>query len=91
VLVAVSKGMQAVKLCNKQNSPVLNWRCRLTHVDLYNGHKTIAVVAVSALTITIHINTKQDLHNTQKHYQKHKPRITGKCKKIVMKTTAIST
>jgi len=85
VLVAVSKGMQAVKLCNKQNPPVLNWRCRLMHVDLYNGHKTMAVVvAVSALTITIHINTKLDLHNTQKHYQnhnqKHKPRITGKCK-----------
>ena len=32
-LVAVSKGMQAVKL-RQQNPPVLNCRCRLTHVDL---------------------------------------------------------
>jgi len=37
-LVAVSKGMQAVKL-HQQNLPVLNWRCWLTQVDLYNGRK----------------------------------------------------
>ena len=27
------------KTLHKQNSSVLNWRCRLTQVDLYNGHK----------------------------------------------------
>ena len=25
---------------------VLNWRCRLTHVDLYNGRKTAVAVVV---------------------------------------------
>jgi len=39
--------MRAVKLCiNKQNPPVLNWRCWLTQVDLYNGCKTVVVVVV---------------------------------------------
>jgi len=36
-LVAISRGMQAVKLCCQQNPPVLDCRCRLTHVDLYNA------------------------------------------------------
>jgi len=31
-LAAVSKGMQAVKLCTNKNPPVLNWRCQLMHV-----------------------------------------------------------
>jgi len=39
MLVAISKGMRAVKL-HQQNSAVLNWRCLLTQVDEYNGHKT---------------------------------------------------
>ena len=38
VLVAVSKSMWAVKLL-QQNPPVINWRCWLTQVDLYSGHK----------------------------------------------------
>jgi len=37
-LVAISMGMRAVKL-HQQNPPVLNWRCQLTQVDLYNGPK----------------------------------------------------
>ena len=28
------------KTLHQQNPPVLNWRCRLTHADLYNGRKT---------------------------------------------------
>jgi len=42
-LVAVSKGMRAVKFAPTK-SPVLNWRCRLTQVDLCNGRKTVVVV-----------------------------------------------
>ena len=37
--------MRSVKLY-QQNPPVLNWRCRLTQIDLYNGHKTVVVVTV---------------------------------------------
>ena len=33
---------------HQQHPPVLYWRCRLTQVDLYNGHK-IAVVVLSVL------------------------------------------
>jgi len=49
VLVAIttSKGMWAVKLRNQQNPPVLNWRCQITQVDLYNGRNMIVVVAVA--------------------------------------------
>jgi len=44
-LVAVSKCMQAVKLCS--NSPaVLNNRCRLIYDALYNGRKTVVCVCV---------------------------------------------
>jgi len=28
------------KTLHQKNPPVLNWRCRLTQVDLYNGRKT---------------------------------------------------
>jgi len=45
VLVAVSKGMRAGKL-HQQNPPVLNCRCQLTQVDLYNGRKTLVTVVV---------------------------------------------
>jgi len=45
-LVAVSKGMRAVKLCTNKILQVLNWSCRLTQVDLYNGRKTVVVVVV---------------------------------------------
>jgi len=31
---------------HQQNPPVLNWRCWLTQVDLYNGRKTVVVVVV---------------------------------------------
>jgi len=44
VLVAVSKGMRAVKLCTNKILAVLNWRCRLMQVDLYNGSKMVVVV-----------------------------------------------
>ena len=29
-----------------KNPPVLNWRCQLTQVDLYNGRKTVLVCVV---------------------------------------------
>ena len=29
------------KSFHERNPPILNWRCRLTQVDLYNGHKTM--------------------------------------------------
>jgi len=48
-LVAVSKGMRTVNLCTNKILQVLNWRCRLTQVDLYivyNGRKTVVVVVV---------------------------------------------
>ena len=34
------------KTLHQQNSPVLNWRCRLTQVDLCNGRETMVVVVV---------------------------------------------
>ena len=43
VLVAVSKGMLAVKL-HQQNTPVLNWWSQLMQVYLYNGHKTMLLL-----------------------------------------------
>ena len=46
--------MRAVKLCiNKQNPPVLNWRCWLTQVDLYNGCKTVVVVVVVVVVVSV--------------------------------------
>jgi len=44
-LAAVSKGTGS-KTFHQQNPPVLYWRCRLTHVSLYNGPKTAVVVVV---------------------------------------------
>ena len=35
------------KTLHQQNPPILNWRCRLTQVDLYNGHKTVVVVCTA--------------------------------------------
>jgi len=37
------------KTLHQQNHPVLNWRCRRTQVDLYNGRKTVVVVVVVVL------------------------------------------
>ena len=42
------QGHAGSKTLHQQNPPVLNGRCRLMQVDLYNGHKTVAVVVVSA-------------------------------------------
>ena len=33
------------KTVHQQNPPVLHWKCWLTEVDLYNGRKTVVVVA----------------------------------------------
>ena len=37
--------MRAVKLCSNKILPILNWGCWLMQVVLYNGRKTIVVVA----------------------------------------------
>jgi len=51
-LVAISKGMQAVKLLH-HNPPHLNWGCLLAHVVLYNGHKmVVAVVIIVIISVT---------------------------------------
>ena len=36
LLGAISKGMQAVILCTNRILQILNWRCQLTQIDLYN-------------------------------------------------------
>ena len=38
------QGLTGSKTFHQQNPPVLNWRCRIIQVDLYNGHKTTVVV-----------------------------------------------
>ena len=40
------QGHAGRKTLRQQNPPVLNWRCRLTQVDLYNGRKTVVVLVV---------------------------------------------
>jgi len=42
----VSKGMRAAVKPHQQNPSVLNRRCRLTQVGMYNGRKTVVVVVV---------------------------------------------
>jgi len=38
------RGHAGRKTLHQQNPPVLNWRCRLAQVDMYNGRKTGVVV-----------------------------------------------
>ena len=38
------QGHEGSKTLHQQNTPVLNWMCQLTQVDLYNGHKLVVVV-----------------------------------------------
>jgi len=47
-MTAVSKGIKTMgsKTLHQQNSAVINWRCWLMQADLYNGCKTVVVVAV---------------------------------------------
>ena len=40
------QGHAGSKTLHQQNPPVLNWRCRLTRVDVYNGRKTVVMVVV---------------------------------------------
>jgi len=35
----------------QQNLTVLKWGCQLTHVDLYNGRKTVVFVVVYMMLI----------------------------------------
>ena len=53
VLVAISKAMQAVKLCSTKIIPVFNWECQLMQVFLYNGRKMVVVVAAAAAVIQL--------------------------------------
>jgi len=43
------QGHVGSKTLHQQNSPVLNWRCRLTHVDLYDGRETVVVLLLLLL------------------------------------------
>ena len=40
------QGYAGSKTLHQWNPPVLNWRCRLMQIDLYNGSKTEVVVVV---------------------------------------------
>jgi len=40
------QGYAGSKTLHQWNPPVLNWRCRLMQIDLYNGSKTVVVVVV---------------------------------------------
>ena len=40
------QGPASSKTLHQQNPPVLNWRCQLTQVDLYNGRKMVVMVVV---------------------------------------------
>ena len=42
------QGHAGSKTLHQQNNPVLNRRCQLMQVDLYNGHKMVVVIAVVA-------------------------------------------
>jgi len=46
---SISKGVRAVKL-HQQNHPVLNWNCRLTQIELYNGRKKVGVVVIMVIS-----------------------------------------
>jgi len=52
------------KTLHKQNPPVLNWRCWLTQVDLYNGRKTVVVVLLCIYQLFA--GKRGDVHNTVK-------------------------
>jgi len=43
------QGHAGSKILHQQNPPVLNWRCQLMQVNLYNGRKTVVVVVVADL------------------------------------------
>jgi len=47
------------KTLHQQKPPVLNWRCRLTQVDLHNGRKMVVVVVVVAV---VQAKTRQVKH-----------------------------
>jgi len=50
------------KTVHQQNPPVLNWRCQLMQVDLYNGRKTVVVVGVWFRTL-------QTCHNFRRWFR----------------------
>jgi len=42
--ITVLQGNAGSKTLHPHNPSVLNWRCQLMQVDLYNGRKTVVVV-----------------------------------------------
>ena len=46
------QGHAGSKTLHQKNLPVLNWRRRITGVDLHNGHKTVVVVVFLITTVT---------------------------------------
>jgi len=60
--------MWAVKLCSNK---ILQCRCRLTQVVLYNGRKTVAVVVVVVVAVeSISVNKKINTVNNTIQYNK---------------------
>jgi len=49
--LAISSGIQAVKLL-LQNPSVLNWECKLTQIDVDNGHEVVVYAYVDVLSHT---------------------------------------
>jgi len=47
------QGRADSKTLHEQNPPVLNWKCRLTQVDLYDGRNIVVVVVVMNLSYDI--------------------------------------
>jgi len=45
------QGHAGSKTLHRQNPPVRNWRCWLTQVDLYNGHKTLCDVVAMVIDV----------------------------------------
>ena len=43
------------KSFHERNPPILNWRCRITQVDLYNGHKTVVGLMLDDMLFCSHM------------------------------------
>jgi len=61
--------LASARAWDQQNPPVLNWRCRLTRVDVYNGCKTVVVVAVVVVAQSTRFNScaVDNVHSESRH------------------------
>jgi len=51
IWMCYQQGHAGSKTLFQQNPPVLNWGCQLTQVVLYNGRKTVVVVAYTSIYV----------------------------------------